>query len=159
MSSVDSNLGRSSAPRFFDTAAPPEVPVSWVNRLGLKPSFFAWLLALLLVVLVVYPFVVLLVASFYTGQPGRLGNFTLRSYETWLQSWDLLPILANSVIFATARLAIGPYDPELELAALLVVAAAAHVVAHQLAIAEVDRLHRPVERQWLIVIDADKAAQ
>lgn len=94
-------------PRFFDTAAPPHPPVSWVNRLGLKPSFFAYALALLLAVLVLYPFLVLLVASFFTGQPGRLGDFTLASYTAWLQGWDLLPILANSVIFATARLAIG----------------------------------------------------
>ena len=107
MSAVDKKSARSSFPRFFDTAAPPDVPVSWINRLGLKSSLFCWLLAIVLLILVVYPFVVLLVASFYTGQPGNLGRFTLRSYEAWLESWDLLPILANSVIFATARLVIG----------------------------------------------------
>jgi iron(III) transport system permease protein len=81
--------------------------VSWVNRLGIRPSLFYYLLAALLVVLVLYPFGILVISSFYTGQPGRLGEFTLSGYRVWLQAGDLLPILANSIIFSAARLAIG----------------------------------------------------
>ena len=40
--------------------------------------------------------------------PGaKLGAFTLANYKVWLGSWDLLPILFNSVVYSTARLAIG----------------------------------------------------
>lgn len=79
----------------------------WIARLGIPPVVFYLLLAVLLIVLVFYPFAVLLTSSFFTGQPGRLGNFTLANYAVWLGSWDLLPIMLNSVIFATARLAIA----------------------------------------------------
>ena len=61
-----------------------------VARLGIPPVVFYWLLAILLAVLVLYPFTVLLTSSFFTGQPGRLGNFTLANYAVWLGSWDLL---------------------------------------------------------------------
>jgi iron(III) transport system permease protein len=81
--------------------------VSWINRLGIKPSLFYYLLAALLVVLVLYPFGILVVSSFYTGQPGKLGEFTLNGYRVWLQAGDLLPILFNSVVFSAARLFIG----------------------------------------------------
>ncbi|MFM1814368.1 MAG: hypothetical protein RLZ98_1063 [Pseudomonadota bacterium] len=77
------------------------------TRLRVNPVVFYWLLLAILLILVLYPFLVLLVSSFFTGQPGRLGSFTLASYAVWFQSWDLLPILANSIIFSSARLAIG----------------------------------------------------
>ena len=66
-----------------------------------------FLTLLLLAVLVLYPFAVLLTSSFFTGQPGRLGNFTLANYAVWLGSWDLLPIMLNSLVYSGARLAIG----------------------------------------------------
>jgi iron(III) transport system permease protein len=79
----------------------------FVARLGLPPAVFYWLLTALLTILVLYPFAVLLTASFFTGQPGRLGAFTLQNYEAWLGSWDLLPIMLNSVIFSGSRLVIA----------------------------------------------------
>jgi iron(III) transport system permease protein len=81
--------------------------LSWLNRLGLRPTLFYYLLALLLIVLVLYPFFVLVLASFHTGQPGQLGSFTLDGYRIWLQAGEILPILANSVIYSAARLAVG----------------------------------------------------
>lgn len=84
--------------------APSQSVFTWLK---IPPVFFYTLLLVLLLVLVLYPFTVLLVSSFFTGQPGRLGAFTLESYAGWLQSWDLLPIMANSVIFSSVRLAIG----------------------------------------------------
>jgi iron(III) transport system permease protein len=78
-----------------------------IARLGIPPVVFYWLLAILLAVLVLYPFAVLLTSSFFTGQPGRLGAFTLANYAVWLGSWDLLPIMLNSMIFSSSRLAIG----------------------------------------------------
>ena len=80
---------------------------SIASRLRIRPTFFYYILLLILLVLVFYPFAVLLIASFFTGQPGRLGSFTLASYAAWFQNWDLLPILANSVIYSLARLGIG----------------------------------------------------
>jgi iron(III) transport system permease protein len=50
---------------------------------------------------------VLVVSSFFTGQPGRLGRFTLDGYRIWLEAGEMLPILANSVIFSLSRLIIG----------------------------------------------------
>lgn len=76
-------------------------------RLGIPPVVFYVALAVLLAILVFYPFAVLFTSSFFTGQPGRLGSFTLANYAIWFGSWDLLPIIANSVIYSTARLAIG----------------------------------------------------
>jgi iron(III) transport system permease protein len=79
----------------------------WVGRLGIPPVVFYALLAALLAVLVLYPFAVLLTSSFFTGQPGRLGSFTLANYAVWLGSWDLLPIMLNSMIFSASRLVIA----------------------------------------------------
>ena len=76
-------------------------------QLGISPVVLYALLAILLAILVLYPFAVLLVSSFFTGQPGRLGSFTLANYSVWLGTWDLIPIMLNSVIFSTSRLAIG----------------------------------------------------
>jgi iron(III) transport system permease protein len=79
----------------------------WIAWLGIPPVAFYALLAALLAVLVLYPFAVLLTSSFFTGQPGRLGSFTLANYAVWLGSWDLLPIILNSMIFSASRLAIA----------------------------------------------------
>jgi iron(III) transport system permease protein len=78
-----------------------------VRCLGLRPALFYYLLAFTLVVLVLYPFGILVVSSFFTGQPGRLGTVTLDGYRVWLEAGELLPVLANSVIFSLSRLIIG----------------------------------------------------
>src|SRR5688500_3305878 len=83
------------------------VPTPLMTLLRIRPVILYVLLAALLAILVIYPFAVLLTSSFFTGQPGRLGAFTLANYAVWLGSWDLLPIITNSVIFSAARLAIG----------------------------------------------------
>src|SRR6185503_15153237 len=83
------------------------VPTPLMALLRIRPVILYALLAALLAVLVIYPFAVLLTSSFFTGQPRRLGNFTLANYTVWLRSWDLLPIILNSVIFSVSRLAIG----------------------------------------------------
>src|SRR6476620_8798262 len=80
---------------------------SWMHRLGLRPSIFYYLLAFVLVVLVVYPFGILVVSSFFTGQPGRFGTVTLDGYRVWLEAGELLPVLANSILFSLSRLIIG----------------------------------------------------
>ena len=80
---------------------------SIMTRLKLRGSYFYYLLALLLAVIVLYPMIILLASSFFTGQPGRWGHLTLLGYSVWLQDGELLPILANSLIFATVRLFIG----------------------------------------------------
>src|SRR5690348_11809073 len=77
-----------------------EPSVSWIYQLGLGPSIFYYLLAFVLVILVLYPFGILVVSSFFTGQPGRLGTATLDGYRVWLEAGELLPVLANSVIFS-----------------------------------------------------------
>lgn len=97
--------------------SPPMAAASggtWQERLGwargnrlVPPTAFYWLLTLLVAVLVLYPVVVLVSASLFSGQPGRWGTFTLRGYRLWLEAFELLPIFKNSVIYATARLAIG----------------------------------------------------
>jgi iron(III) transport system permease protein len=103
-SASDTGMATADLARARTIGRPPAV--SWANRLGIRPSLFYYLLAALLVVLVLYPFAILVISSFYTGQPGRLGAFTLSGYRVWLQG-DLLPILANSVIYSASRLAIG----------------------------------------------------
>jgi iron(III) transport system permease protein len=103
--SLPAAIGRGPAGKQAAGIGVLRVPL--VARLGIPPSLFYWLLAALLAILVFYPFAVLLTSSFFTGQPGRLGSFTLANYAVWLGSWDLLPILVNSVIYSAARLAIG----------------------------------------------------
>ena len=58
------------------------------------------LLALLLAMLVIYPFAVLLTSSFFTGQPGRLGQFHARQLRglAWLVGPAADPF--NSVIYS-----------------------------------------------------------
>src|SRR5215212_1867612 len=80
---------------------------SWMHHLGVRPSIFYYLLAFVLVVLVLYPFGILVVSSFFTGQPGRFGALTLDGYRVWLEAGELVPVLANSIIFSLSRLVIG----------------------------------------------------
>src|SRR5215470_5200162 len=82
-------------------------PLAIARRLGLRPALFYYLLGFILVVLVVYPFGVLIVSSFFTGQPGRIGTVTLEGYRVWLEAGELVPVLANSVIYSLSRLVIG----------------------------------------------------
>ena len=105
MSSVDlsSELRPADEPRRIG-----RVPASGlVSRLGLGKSTACYLLAVILVILVVYPVGVLIVSSFFTGQPGRWGALTLNGYRVWLDAEGMLPIVANSVIYASARLVIS----------------------------------------------------
>lgn len=85
----------------------PVPAIALHRRMGLHPSVFVYALFGIVGLIVIYPLVVLLIASVHTGQPGRMGIFTLRYYEVLLRAGDLLPLLTNSVIFSGARLAIG----------------------------------------------------
>jgi len=96
------------------TATSPSPRTSWPGALPLlsalltrRPVLLYYVLAAVVAILVLYPLLVLFAASLVTGQPGAWGEFTLASYRTWLAGFDLLPILANSVIFSGSRLAIG----------------------------------------------------
>lgn len=79
----------------------------FLSRARIPPVLLYYLLAGVVLVLVLYPVVILFAASVVTGQPGAWGEFTLEGYRPWLAAWDLMPILANSVIFAGARLGIS----------------------------------------------------
>ncbi len=74
---------------------------------GVHRSIYYYALAAVVVVLVLYPVGVLFTASLFSGQPGRLGQFTLEGYRSWLAAYDLVPIFINSVIYASARLALS----------------------------------------------------
>ncbi|MDE0035166.1 MAG: iron ABC transporter permease [Deltaproteobacteria bacterium] len=91
------------------TAEPPVGSAS--RRLGdylrAHRSIYYYALAAVVVVLVLYPVGVLFTASVFSGQPGRLGHFTLEGYRPWLAAYDLVPIFINSVIYASARLALS----------------------------------------------------
>lgn len=92
------------------TAAEPPVDRAF-RRLGdylrAHRSIYYYALAAVVVVLVLYPVGVLFTASVFSGQPGRLGHFTLEGYRPWLAAYDLVPIFINSVIYASARLALS----------------------------------------------------
>jgi iron(III) transport system permease protein len=105
--SAGAAVAEGKRPAVQRTAGVGTLRTPLIARLGIPPVVFYWLLAILLAVLVLYPFAVLLTSSFFTGQPGRLGNFTLANYAVWLGSWDLLPIMLNSLVYSGARLAIG----------------------------------------------------
>src|SRR5512145_2602014 len=66
-----------------------------------------YLLFAVLIILVLYPTVMLLAASLFTGQPGRWGEFTLDGYRELLDAAGIGEIIINSVIYATARTAIS----------------------------------------------------
>ncbi len=92
------------------TAAEP--PVDRASRrlgdyLRAHRSIYYYALAAVVAVLVLYPVGVLFTASVFSGQPGRLGHFTLEGYRPWLAAYDLVPIFINSVIYASARLALS----------------------------------------------------
>ena len=93
-------------------ATATEPPVDSASpRLGdylrVHRSIYYYALAAVVVVLVLYPVGVLFTASLFSGQPGRLGQFTLEGYRSWLTAYDLVPIFINSVIYASARLVLS----------------------------------------------------
>ena len=93
-------------------ATATEPPVDSASpRLGdylrVHRSIYYYALAAVVVVLVLYPVGVLFTASLFSGQPGRLGQFTLEGYRSWLAAYDLVPIFINSVIYASARLVLS----------------------------------------------------
>ncbi len=93
-------------------ATATEPPVDSASpRLGdylrVRRSIYYYALAAVVVVLVLYPVGVLFTASLFSGQPGRLGQFTLEGYRSWLTAYDLVPIFINSVIYASARLVLS----------------------------------------------------
>ena len=77
------------------------------DYLRVHRSIYYYALAAVVVVLVLYPVGVLFTASLFSGQPGRLGQFTLEGYRSWLTAYDLVPIFINSVIYASARLVLS----------------------------------------------------
>ncbi len=77
------------------------------DYLRVHRSIYYYALAAVVVVLVLYPVGVLFTASLFSGQPGRLGQFTLEGYRSWLAAYDLVPIFINSVIYASARLVLS----------------------------------------------------
>jgi len=76
-------------------------------RYVVTPSGLYYLLALLVAVLTLYPVGTLVVASFFTGRPGMLGEVTLRGYQELLTIEGLWPVLLNSVIYSSILLCIG----------------------------------------------------
>ena len=72
------------------------------GRAPLRERVPALALLLFLSVFIVIPVIVLVVVSFYTGQPGRLRDFTTDNWSS-LFNGDLLPIIKNSIIYALFR--------------------------------------------------------
>ena len=70
-------------------------------------TVFYYLLFALLFLLVLYPTLMLLTASFFTGQPGAWGELTLDGYRELLATEDIGEIIVNSVIYASARTGIS----------------------------------------------------
>jgi iron(III) transport system permease protein len=99
-------LQSDSNPSPSGTTLTPLAP-GFLSGFRIPPVFLYYLLAAFCVILVLYPVGILLLASVFKGQPGQLGEFTLSGYKTWLGAFDLVPIFANSVIFASSRLAIS----------------------------------------------------
>jgi len=66
-----------------------------------------YLLFAVLIILVLYPTLMLLAASFFTGQPGAWGKFTLDGYRELLNTEGIGEIVINSVVYATTRTAIS----------------------------------------------------
>ena len=71
------------------------------------PSWLYYALALLVVILTVYPVGTLVVASFFTGRPGMLGEPTLQGYQELLSIEGLWPVLLNSITYSSIVLGIG----------------------------------------------------
>jgi iron(III) transport system permease protein len=66
-----------------------------------------YLLFLVLIVLILYPTLMLLAASLFTGQPGAWGQFTLDGYRELFRADGIGEIIVNSIIYATARTGIS----------------------------------------------------
>ncbi len=76
-------------------------------RSFMQVTVFYYLLFLVLIVLILYPTLMLLTASFFTGQPGAWGAFTLAGYKELLTAADIGEIVVNSFIYASARTGIS----------------------------------------------------
>jgi iron(III) transport system permease protein len=76
-------------------------------RLFTQATVFYYLLFLLLIGLVLYPTLMLLTASFFTGQPGAWGEFTLAGYRELFDTEGIGEIILNSFIYASARTGIS----------------------------------------------------
>lgn len=66
-------------------------------------TVFYYLLFALLIFLVLYPILMLLTASFFTGQPGAWGEFTLDGYRELFDTEGIVEIILNSFIYASVR--------------------------------------------------------
>jgi len=76
-------------------------------RLCTQAAVFYYLLFFVLVVLVLYPTLMLLAASFFTGQPGAWGELTLAGYRELFETEGIGEIIVNSFIYASARTGIS----------------------------------------------------
>ena len=72
-----------------------------------RVTLLYYLLFAVVIVLVLYPTLMLLSASFFTGQPGAWGKFTLEGYQELLSGEGIGEIIVNSIIYATARTGIS----------------------------------------------------
>jgi iron(III) transport system permease protein len=66
-----------------------------------------YLLFFVLIVLILYPTLMLLTASFFTGQPGAWGQFTLAGYRELYETEGIGEIIVNSFVYASARTGIS----------------------------------------------------
>jgi iron(III) transport system permease protein len=76
-------------------------------RFFTQATVFYYLLFLLLILLVLYPTLMLLTASFFTGQPGAWGKFTFDGYRELFETEGIDEIIVNSLIYASARTGIS----------------------------------------------------
>jgi iron(III) transport system permease protein len=76
-------------------------------RFFTQATVFYYLLFLLLILLVLYPTLMLLTASFFTGQPGAWGKFTFDGYRELFETEGIGEIIVNSLIYASARTGIS----------------------------------------------------
>ena len=72
-----------------------------------QATVFYYLLFLLLIGLILYPFLMLLTASFFTGQPGAWGQLTFAGYRDLFETEGIGEIILNSLIYASARTGIS----------------------------------------------------
>src|SRR5215510_3354673 len=76
-------------------------------RLFTQATVFYYLLFSVLILLVLYPTLMLLTASFFTGQPGAWGEFTFAGYQELFETEGIGEIILNSLIYASARTGIS----------------------------------------------------
>ncbi len=62
-----------------------------------------YLLFFVLIVLILYPTLMLLTASFFTGQPGAWGEFTFAGYSELYETEGIGEIIVNSFVYASVR--------------------------------------------------------